>query len=257
MIPALRVAAENWESWLKYAASTRHVRNLELPGALLDQTPGVKAKAATYELHTVHVYDAISPQITRYLTEKSAAFQEQVCNRCIEQLKSLTEIGVNSVDFDLGLNRIDDCKDDNAIAARVNILQDLLIGLTEYPVNFVIPVRYPTAHPASKEWEKAANIVHDVMQPSCRIGVDVFPGELAADVDLEGVVRWLYYSIDFIRFHYEPRLGDDLQTWKADEWIRLLRAHGFRRKIIFCPKVNAEREIAETLQSLDKLFDQN
>jgi len=161
------------------------------------------------------------------------------------------DAGARSVSLDLGLDRIKQKTYEQDVEERLRLLRSLLGVADELRVTVCVQVRFPRAFPSSKAWESAANLVHDVMHPRCRLVVDLVPADFSGDLDVAELVRLCYYHTAVYRFHYDPSIGDVLTDSMQDTCARAMLDHNFKGAVVFCPRAIEQEAITEACRRID------
>ena len=251
---AASIDATNWEIWLDAVANMPALREVEVPAELLLGEPRLLAAANQYGLQISYVRNLLPPHISRYLGESPARGREDIAASLRELLLKCEAAGSRMVSLDLGLDRMKEQSFDQDLAERVRLLRGLIPAADKYRMMLCLNVRHPRGYPASKEWEYAANLVHEVMHPACRLAVNVFPAECPADFNVDRFVGSCYYHIGVIRFHYDPALGESLVEEEQKQWSEALHRHAFKGAVIFCPTMISEDGVTDTVAAIDALL---
>jgi hypothetical protein len=249
--PIVRIAQEGWPEWLFAVANTGGVRQVEVPVDLLEEA-SLKAKLERYGVRAVHGRELLSSPVGRYFWETTAVPWEQVLGELKERLQVLNDWRIGTASLDLGMDRIlaEGCE--QGLGQRVDFLRSLYPEVEALGVCLCIGTRYPREYPFSKAWEYAVNLVREIGGGHCRLGLDLFPGELAADFDIAAFVRRVYLTVGVVRFHFNPSLGENLDNMRADEWLKALLAHEFRGQFVFCPERVGMEECAQVCAQVDR-----
>jgi len=249
---AVSVVDANWKQWLEAIGDMRVVRGLECSASFLVSTPDFQAAAKRDNLRISHARDLLPADMARYLTESPALGRGDVLDCLKKTLAQCQACGVESVCLQMGLDRIGDATFDHDMNERVRLLRALMPAADRHKLTVCLRVRHPRAFPGSKEWERAAHLVHEVMHPCCRLALDFFPAEVPPDHDLEELIRSCCFHVGVVRFHYTPSLGETLDAASQARWAKLLQQHGYKGAVVFCPNVTEEDGIATACEKIDQ-----
>ena len=251
IICAVSVAEVSWRCWLDAVSNMRVVRDVELPVATLAEPPGALALAEHYGLSVPHARDLLPADTARYVSETPSLGRDGLLQCLDRSLDDCRAAGVRSASLEMGLDRIGDDTFEEDFAERAKLLRCLMPLADERRLTVCVQVRQPRAFPRSKEWEHAANLVHDLMHPCCRLALNVVPAECGPGFDVQEFVRSCYFHIGVVRFHYDPQLGENLGDDAQREWAAALRSHGFRGAVVFCPKLTDDDAIPRACERID------
>ena len=209
MIPcAVSIPETNSVDWITAVANTTHIREVELPATLLQEAGPAFAQVEHNGLHVLHVRELLPADVSRYLAEQPAKGRSDVLGCFQKGLESCNRAGTRHASFDVGLDRIGAGPHDDGLEQRVKLLRALVPAAERNRITLCVQIRFPAAFPGSKAWDHAANLVHEVMHPRCRLALSLFPAEFPEDFEVEALVRRCYFNVGVLRFHYRPDLGD-------------------------------------------------
>ena len=249
---AVNVAENRWREWLDAVGNMTVVRDVEFPASLLINESNAMALAERYGLKVSHAQDLLPPEVARYLTESPLRGRDDVLPCLGNTLKQCRAGGVRSVSLEMGLDRIGEATLEQDLAERIKLLRSLMPVADSQRLTLCIQVRYPRAFPGSREWEYAGNLVHEVMNPCCRLAVNLVPSDFPQDFELRNFIRSCYFNIGIVRFHYDPALGENLTMDTQAEWAAVLQNHGFKGGVVFCPRVSGPDGIATACSQIDQ-----
>ena len=249
---ALSVPEKDCIDWFDALAETTRVRAAEIPVAALTEGTETIEDAAYRGINLSFVRDVLSAEESRYFSDIPRPARHAVAQTLSGRLSHCCRIGARTASMRLGLERIREQDEETEIAARVEFLKRIVTPLDSYGLTLCLNVRYPLERPGSREWDLAINIVHDVMHPMLRMGVDVFPGELPGEFDAMTFVRNTGMNLGVIRFVYEPGLGETMTHGDLTSWNEALRWHGFRGGIVFCPRQRRHTTLADICFEVDR-----
>ncbi len=249
---AVSIDESRWRPWLDAVGSMQVVRDVELPAGLVVDEPAALALADHCGLRVSLAHDLLPSDVTRYLGESPAAGRSDVIACLQDIIGRCRASGVRAVTLELGLDRIGDTTYEENFAERLRLLRGLMPVADRERIAVCVQVRYPRSYPSSKAWEYAGTLVHEVMHPSCRLAVDLVPGEFAPDAQPEDLVRLCYFRTELFRFHYDPALGEDLADGGQAEWAGALHRHGYKGAVVFCPRIDGEDGMEEACRNIDR-----
>jgi hypothetical protein len=249
--PVIRLKTPDWREWLFAVANTGTLRQVELSVDLLTD-PELKTQLEHYGIRVVHGGDLLPAHIGRYLWETTPVPWEQVLANTTERLHLLDEWGIRATSLDLGMGRIAAETCGSGLEPRVEFLQRLRAEAESLEICLGVDTRYPREYPLSKAWEYAVNLVREISLDYCRLSLDLFAGELAEDFDLAAFVRRVYLTVETVRFHFNPCLGETLDNLRTADWLKTLQAHEFRGQFIFCPEQVPTDECAKVCEQIDR-----
>ncbi|MCF7853820.1 MAG: hypothetical protein K9N51_03400 [Candidatus Pacebacteria bacterium] len=248
---ALSVDDVAGEEWFDAIADTRCIRAAEVTLACLTENTEIIERAAVRGIDLACVRDVLSSEESRYFSDIPLRVRQSVARTLGQRLIRCGRAGVRTASVRLGLERITEKEREGEIADRVAFLKNVISPLDSCGLTLCLTVRYPMERPQSREWDLAINIVHDVMHPVLRMGVDVFPSELDGDFDPMAFVRNTGMNLGVLRFVYEPGLGETLAASDLARWNEALRWHGYRGGIVFRPRPGIHTSIREVCAEVD------
>lgn len=249
---AVGVTEPQWRDWLHEVGNLKVVRDIELPVSLLAHDAEAMRQVENRGLRLVVAHDLLPADVARHLAESSTLDRGNVLACLEETLDHCRNAGARLVTLEMGLNRIAEAGAAEALAERVAFLRQLVPVADERRLTICVQVRTPRSFPGSREWEHAANVVHEVMHPACRLAVNLVPADLPGDFDIAAFVRSCTFHLGVLRFHYAPALGDALDGAALDAWHEVLLQHGFRGSMVFCPRVGGGAGIGEVCAGIDR-----
>jgi hypothetical protein len=247
---AVRMPEDGWQDALRVAGDLTVIRHLEVPGSVLLGEPDVVSHAERLGLKVLVAQDVLPGHVARYLAEAPVAGRADVPAALQSLVAECLDRGVRFVTLDVGLARAGDRG--TGLRDRVALLRALMPTAGSARGVVCLQVRTPPEEPDSREMDYAANIVHDVMHPSCRLCVNVVPADLPDDFDGAAFVRDLYHSTALVRFHYSPLFGEDLDEDSQTVWATALRHHAFRGAVVFCPTVGDTAALPRVFADLER-----
>ena len=142
---------------------------------------------------------------------------------------------------------------DAATESRSAFLRRVIPMAGDCTVDLCLPVRCPLPFPHSRQWNVAANLLHDIMHPSLRLALDVLPFELPADFDPAAFVRRFCFQAGIVRFHHDAEAGEMPSREMLLPWWLALRRHNFRGVVVLKPRVVSAERIEPVCRRLDQL----
>jgi len=236
MIPcAVSIPETNLDEWLETVADTARIRHIELPAVRLRAPDNAMAWAEQLGLRLLHARELLPANLAPYVAEQPLRDREDLRN-CLQQaLEQCRDAGGAYASLDVGLDRMPDAAAADGLTARVRLLRALLPVAEHGRVTLGVQVRVPPPFPGSRAWHHAANLVHEVMHPRCRLTLDLVPAEFDTDFDVAAFVRRCCFTAGLLRFHYRPDLGEEPAPARHRLWAAALVRHGFRGGVVFVP----------------------
>ena len=250
---ALRIPDRGWRKWLDAVSQTLHLRAVEASAALVAENPAFLPRLAELGLELCHVRDLLPDEIARHLFEAPGKTRDDLRKHVDDLLRRAEAARARSADLEFGLDRIDGPQMEDALRRRIDFLRDLLDGPNVPHIDLCVPVRQPPPFPGAYTRDAAANLIYEVMNPACRLAVELFPGELPADMDIGAFVREHYLQTALFRFHWQPALGEALDPARQRQWATALKRHTYRGCVVFCPKVRRSETIDDVTATVDTL----
>lgn len=229
---AISVPEYDLEPWCEAVGDLRFIRDIEISGTHLDD-PGVPELLERTGLGVVHVRDLLPADVSRYINESPAQGRDDVVEHLESMLDRCRAIGAKSAGMEFGLDRITKAGFRHDFTERIRLLRSLVPVADRNGVVLCVNVRFPRSYPGSKEWEHAANLIHEVMHPSFRLAVDLVSGDLPEDFAPEILIRECYFQIGVLRIHFSPAFGETMTGEFQQSAGRALRRHGYRGVVIF------------------------
>lgn len=254
---ALAVSHENWEPALEALETCRAVDRLAAPADLVINDSAFRAAAAAQQLPVVHTFRSLGEENERYFFESSEAVRNRLIGEWVRVLTSLRCLGVKSTAVDLGLDRIPPSGADDALEIRIKALQHV-VSCLDRDMTLAVRVRCPRHTPQSQAWERAALIARDVMDPHCRLHMDVFPEEWTTPETWVQFSRSFYLHASSVSVHWDPSNGSDLDELEVSDLFASLHRRGFRGlRILFpAPLSSGARAISSICGEIDQNFSQ-
>ncbi len=233
---AVRIVPAEWREWLRLAGDTRRLRCIEVSGDLLAAaSPELPRAALHLGLELIHVADVIPPSLSCYLGEMALGDDEgALAALCREVTRGLPE-GVRFASLDLGLDRLALSPFEEGFRRRVLLMRALRRELFPRGTTAAVRVRLPRPFAGSRQWEWAANLLHELGEPRCRTALDVMLSDLAQDLDADSVLRDAGGHAGVVRLHYRWRGGEQPDETTREQWSAALRRHPGPLAVVFCP----------------------
>ncbi|MFW5893575.1 MAG: hypothetical protein ACOCUY_00370 [Verrucomicrobiota bacterium] len=224
---AISVSEENWPGAMESVTSSGSVCGLVAPVNLLMNSADFHSAVANGGVNLPHAIRPMGGNAERYLYESGGGKRNRILGHWVRVLSPLGAMGVGSVAVDLGLDRIRQADVESAIGLRIEILKHILSCL-ESPLTLTVRVRCPPDFPGSRSWERAAQIVHGVMDAGCRLQLDVFPGEIELIEEWQKFERSFHLYAAVLNLHIDPSAEESLAESGALDLCAGLRRRGFR-----------------------------
>lgn len=248
---AISIPDEQWEAWLDAVGELNVTREIEVNARLLVQEEQLARRAQRLGIIISCARNLVSPEVALYFSDLTDNARQELAAGVLSLLVTLRENGVRAAMLGLGLERIQADTAAVEIADRIAFLRRVAPTADEQGINLCLPIRCPSEIPHSKGWDYAGNIIHDVMHAACRIGVNVLPGELDENFDVNEFLRKCGFQMGLLRFVYEPRFGEEFTPAQAQQWARMLRWHGFKGSVVFAPRNVQEDDISHVCRRID------
>ncbi len=229
---AITVNEENWPVALDAVSACECISGIVGPINLLMNSAPFHTAVSSLGMGLPHALRPMGGDAERYLFESGSSMRNRILGHWVRVLSPLGAMGVSSVAADLGLDRIRQEDAESAIALRIETLKHILSCL-ESPLTLAVRVRCPPDYPGSRAWERAARIVHGVMDAGCRLQLDVFPGEIERIEQWQQFERAFHLHAAVLNVHTEPAAEMNLADSGALDLCAGLRRRGFRGLCVF------------------------
>lgn len=229
---AISVNEDTWPAALEAVTASECVSGVVAPVNLLKNSADFHAAVASLGMNLPHAMRPMGGNAERYLYESDSTMRNRILGHWVRVLSPLGAMGVGSVALDLGLDRIQQADAESAIALRIETLKHILSCL-ESPLTLAVRVRCPPDYPGSRAWERAARIVHGVMDAGCRLQLDVFPGEIERIEQWQQFERAFHLYAAVLNLHIDPSAEESLAESGALDLCAGLRRRGFRGLVFF------------------------
>ena len=250
---AVSVSENHWERWLETLSNLAGIRTVEVQGGLLAEAPALAGKLESCGLRVSGVTGIMPRRAGEFLTDSPWQNLEILVHQVTTVLQQWAVLGIREISLDLDLETLDPIRMEPDLNWRVLLVRRMLAVATENNLVFRIPVRVPPARPDGRDLSLAANLIYEVMHPACRLELNLFPGEMAADLDHQELLRSGSHHLQAVRFHFEPSCGDLPGIEHQRQWAQALRKIGFKGTVVYVPRVTREEGIDSVCRELDRL----
>jgi hypothetical protein len=233
----VRIPGADWRDWLLKVADTRGLRRIEVSGDLLAEHGDELVRRSQHlAISLLHVTDVVPSNLGRYFGESELADDGVVLASLLSRVREGVPAKLRIASLDLGLDRLTGRQVDAGLQRRARLLRGLSRELAAQSTGIALRVRVPRPFVGSHEWEWAANLLHELGEPRCRLAVDVVMPELGAGFDIDALLRDCGARLGVLRLHFRWR---DPETPAASQWAlwsAALRRHAGPFAVVFCPR---------------------